>query len=310
MKQLYLLFILELALCTYTQTLYQPAAGKVKLMKTKKLTLHLYNHKNHLLQKENIARKSVRHHYTPALPPVKTRRTFGGHLVDIKQKPFVAFLLTQFFGPWHLIGGAAIVGSYWAITAAHCIKDITDANIKKGLVSVCGNTSNWKRGCNKHEIIQKYIHEKYNKNNGVDYDIALVKVKQPFDGKYEKPIKLARSNNKYPRIVHAAVFGWGFRDQVERNVSNILGYITVNLMNHNTCKKKYPNRNYTVTSRMICAIDKEKDACFIDSGGPVVQNNVLIGIVSRQPYGCADYSPTVYTKVPEFNGWLQKKMEK
>ncbi|KAF2900223.1 hypothetical protein ILUMI_05962, partial [Ignelater luminosus] len=68
-------------------------------------------------------------------------------------------------------------------------------NIKKEEAFVCSNTSNWKKGCNKHLIVRKYRHSKYNYSE-VDYDIGLVRVKTPFNGKFEKPIKWAGSNHE------------------------------------------------------------------------------------------------------------------
>ncbi|KAF2893274.1 hypothetical protein ILUMI_12902 [Ignelater luminosus] len=119
-------------------------------------------------------------------------RIIGGYPVDVKQFPFVAFLLTTDAYGWNFRGGADIVGKYWAITAAHCIKHIP-AQIKKGDAFVCGNTSHWKKGFNRHLIVRAYVHEKYNEDN-TDYDIALVRVKDPLTAKFEKPIKWANSN--------------------------------------------------------------------------------------------------------------------
>ena len=63
---------------------------------------------------------------------------------------------------------------------------------------------------------------------------------------------------------------------------------------------------------MICAGDEKggKDACQNDSGGPLVVNNVLYGIVSFG-IGCgrADF-PGVYTNVAKYASWIKKKTNK
>ncbi|KAF2888933.1 hypothetical protein ILUMI_17240, partial [Ignelater luminosus] len=150
-----------------------------------------------------------------------------------------------------------------------------DGDIQENNAFVCSNTSNWKKGCNKHLIARKYKHNKYNSTEE-DYDIGLVRVKVPFNGKFEKPIKWAGSNFKYPDNAQVTVLGWGYTHPNEEKLSDVLRYVNVQSMNYNTCKKRYKERSSIVTSRMMCAMDIDKDACRFDSGGPLVLNRILI----------------------------------
>ena len=72
----------------------------------------------------------------------------------------------------------------------------------------------------------------------------------------------------------------------------------------------------TLTSNMICATDKDKNACNRDSGGPLAHFDhtynywMLIGVVSfGDPkaglYGCNITEPTVFARVTAQLEWIQ-----
>lgn len=58
---------------------------------------------------------------------------------------------------------------------------------------------------------------------------------------------------------------------------------------------------------MICAVEKDKSACWGDYGSPLVQNGVLVGLSSNGPGQCADEKiPWYYTRIgePEIRMWI------
>ncbi|KAF2900224.1 hypothetical protein ILUMI_05963 [Ignelater luminosus] len=286
MKNLYLVFIFKLSLNNIW--------GEIQITKIE----------NRSLPKE-VSTEAV------LLHPSNSQRIIGGYPVNIEQYPFVAFFMIILPGlGWNFRGGATIVGEYWGMTAAHCVQQIPDSYIKDKKAFLCGNTSHWKKGCNRHYIVRTYVHEKHKNSLGneeYDYDIALVRIKNPFNGKFEKPIKWANSNDEYPDNAAVTVLGWGSTRRNAATHSDVLHAVTIRLVNHNVCKKKY--RTGEVTNSMVCAIEKGKDACMYDSGGPLIRNNILIGIVSWGPEDCAtDHLPGVYTKVSFFSDWLRRKM--
>jgi hypothetical protein len=92
--------------------------------------------------------------------------------------------------------------------------------------------------------------------------------------------------------------------------SNVLRDVTVDAISHAVCSKTYKdnaglNVNETV---MLCAARSEKDSCYGDSGGPLIEvtNGEIkqVGIVSWGK-GCADSRyPGVYTRISAYKGWL------
>lgn len=63
-------------------------------------------------------------------------------------------------------------------------------------------------------------------------------------------------------------------------------------------------RNYfglSITNRMICGLLTGHNACNGDSGGPVVFNNTVVGVVSWSSYGeCAEEDrPGVYSNIAD-----------
>ncbi|KAF2901818.1 hypothetical protein ILUMI_04362 [Ignelater luminosus] len=303
MKSFYIVFIFQLCL--------HDTWSRVKLIKIKNLTQELQHYNAPLLPRKIFANKLIR--YKATLRLRKTiQRIIGGQPTDIKYHPYVAFLLQIHF-PLGLDfrGGAVIIGEYWAVTAAHCFKYIDDPYIKQELAFVCGNTSNWKLGGNEHHIIKIFKHERYNATE-LDYDIGLVKVKEPFNGKYEKSIKWASRNYKYVDNAHAIVLGWGSTRPIhDTSIQDNLRFVAVRLVNQEECKKRYSREDTVVTSRMFCAFDKGKDACSFDSGGPLIRNKVLIGIVSWGPHSQCAHStlPGVYTRVSIFDEPIRKKIK-
>ncbi|XP_075927865.1 trypsin-like [Petromyzon marinus] len=87
----------------------------------------------------------------------------------------------------------------------------------------------------------------------------------------------------------------------------VLMCVQAPVLSDTSCRNSYPG---DITNNMICLgyLEGGKDACKNDSGGPVVCNGQLQGIVSWGR-GCAlpNY-PGVYTKVCNYNSWIASTM--
>lgn len=107
------------------------------------------------------------------------------------------------------------------------------------------------------------------------------------------------------------VSGWGSTNNPNNN-ENLLRAVDVPKVDLERCRPFFNDINLNVTNDMICAGFDEggKDACFGDSGGPLISTNTkirkLVGVVSWG-VGCAQPNrPGVYARVASFSDWITK----
>ncbi|XP_069681247.1 vitellin-degrading protease-like [Periplaneta americana] len=147
------------------------------------------------------------------------------------------------------------------------------------------------------KISTAIIHPRY---KDYDYDIGVIKVTRPFRfGESIKPIVMISTPPEVDTC--AIVSGWGDLREGGNSPSR-LQHVEVLIVDFYRCVSSYKR----ITSRMICAGWPKggKDACQMDSGGPLVSEDKLIGIVSWG-YGCAQKGyPGVYTSVSVLRNWV------
>ncbi|XP_036088560.1 kallikrein-13 isoform X3 [Rousettus aegyptiacus] len=83
----------------------------------------------------------------------------------------------------------------------------------------------------------------------------------------------------------------------------------IQLRSDEECRQKYPGK---ITPNMLCAGTKEggQDSCDGDSGGPLICNGTLHGIVSWGDFPCGQPDrPGVYTRVSQYVSWIQETIE-
>lgn len=84
--------------------------------------------------------------------------------------------------------------------------------------------------------------------------------------------------------------------------------VDVPIVGRAACQVSYGEES--ITDNMICAGFAEggKDSCSSDSGGPIVENGILIGVVSFGR-GCAEAGfPGVYTRLGNFVDWINENL--
>ncbi|KAF2883136.1 hypothetical protein ILUMI_23030 [Ignelater luminosus] len=132
--------------------------------------------------------------------------------------------------------------------------------------------------------------------NTIDYDVSVILLDEPLVlGAGVQTIPLQSVNEEIPTGTVATFTGWG-------------------RIRKDECVELYSHHNATVTNRMICFGYTEggKDACEFDTGGPLVINGMLVGVVSWG-IGCAERNqPGVYTKIshPEINSHINECLAK
>lgn len=143
-----------------------------------------------------------------------THRVVGG--IDVYPHEFPYQISIQYNGNHHC--GGSILNQNYILTAAHCAKP-TNATI------VIAGGHNLKQ-LNGHEQVRN-IEEFINHENSTDqvgpYDIALIRVTEPFVmNEFVQPIALPSKNSEYP-TGDAVISGWGSTSREwEPNFPNVL----------------------------------------------------------------------------------------
>ncbi|KAM7349854.1 trypsin-1-like [Cochliomyia hominivorax] len=229
-------------------------------------------------------------------------RIIGGH-VALENYPFVASLLADtIFGRFHSCGGS-IINERTVVTAAHCLFYTSARSVK---VHVGDKT----RAVNEGEVYNVeaiYYHEKWTSATQ-DYDVGLVRIEGSFTfGPHIQPIQLATPRDRIKDGSYATVLGWGFTSINEQTPAEHLMVAHVPIVRQSTCNRQMGG---LITKRMICAGFKSGgvDACQMDSGGPLVANNKLIGIVSWGVSCAQPNKPGVYARVSELLPWIENTL--
>jgi len=151
------------------------------------------------------------------------------------------------------------------------------------------------------------VHPKFN-GNTMDNDIALIELDS-----YVSNITPIIYDTKYPLTsgTQTKIAGWGNMRTVSHLYPNDLRTALTPIVDFNQCNAS-SSYDGELTQNMMCAgyFVSNRDSCDGDSGGPLIVDNTLVGIVSTG-YGCAqDRFPGVYTKVQNYISWIKTYVPK
>lgn len=228
-------------------------------------------------------------------PSARSERIVGGSELSIYNAPWQVSIQVS---ARHVCGGA-IYSKDIIITAAHCV-DSTSVTLMK--VRVGANHHN--SGGSLIPVASYTIHEHYNQKLNY-YDIALVRLATQLTYSLSvKSIGLASVSPKSGSDV--SVSGWGFTEESgATGFANSLQVAQLQVIDRNECASaKYGYGWDFVGEEMICAASDSKDSCTGDSGGPMVSERLLAGIVAWG-FGCARANyPGVYVDVSMLRSWI------
>lgn len=188
--------------------------------------------------------------FVPALLAAQFQREtkiIGGQVAREGQFPYQVALLK-----WkQMYCGGSIIAASVVLTAAHCEID----DLKNFIIFAGGNNYKRLEEGQVRNLAQRIAHEKYTEvGNG--FDIALIKVKRPFNFTgLVKPIALSTSGNE-PTTVLAS--GWGLtRDGDPNSIPDNLQYVTMGYLSRNDCLNYWDR----LPANVVCATAPGKDTC-------------------------------------------------
>lgn len=233
-------------------------------------------------------------------------RIVGGRTSPIEQYPYLVEIELDFD---HHCGGS-IISPYVIVTAAHCFHK----TLPPKRYQVRAGSSLRGRGGSVHYVENFIQHPEYQKGGSYSHDLAILKLENPIklDNKTKKSIKMFESGEEIKHGAKAVTAGWG-RLSADGPGPDELQSLQLVVVGKKDCSKIWSD--FFFKEGMICATSPNdnviESSCHGDSGGPLIVNDTLAGVVSFGSEGCINKpSPEIYAEIAYMRDWIDKEFVK
>ncbi|XP_044252805.1 kallikrein-1-like [Tribolium madens] len=225
----------------------------------------------------------------------------GGDVFD-NSYPYQVSIQTGFLANQHQCAGT-IISPSWVVTSAHCVGiSLLVSRVVAGTFNLSNIDNNPNVQIRKIDLYNVIKHPDF---DDVSNDIALLKMTKPFEfNDYVKPLQISKV-----RCVaedELTVFsGWGG----ENHLNSVLQAANMTVVPFEDCSKAFNNAygdNIVIEKEMHVCVTGNAAPCFLDEGGPLVQDGRLIGLLTWIPALCSDnYVPAVFTSAGYFKNFIK-----
>lgn len=231
-------------------------------------------------------------------------RVVGGTTAAVNSAPYIVSI--QYKGNHYC--AASILNAHWLVTAAHCLSNhaqVLGSTLVAGSIEVAGTASTTQR-----RPISYYVINDLYTGGAVPYDIGMIYTPTAFVWSAAvAPVKLPPAG-QVP-TGSANLYGWGStsKTQTPSFPKTLQVAKNIPIIKVDACAAALGEKGRDVHSTNLCTgpLNGGISICSADSGGSLVQNNVLIGIVSWGKIPCGSVnSPSVYVQVSSFISWISK----
>nr|ABZ04017.1 serine protease 9 [Costelytra zealandica] len=227
-------------------------------------------------------------------------RIVGGQEAVQNQFPYQVGLLVTTPGGIYFCGGALISQTAVA-TAGHCLVAGTQVEVRMGAHNVMSQEITQQRVVSLNFL----IHPGYNPDTiGHDIGVVILPAAVTFND-FIQPIPLP-SYDDFDRTfagLPATMTGWGVTADGSTVISETLRFLSTTIMTNTACNIGFLGQ--ILPSHLCTSGEGGVGACTGDSGGAVVAENKLVGVISfALSFSCQAGWPSGHSRVTTSLDWI------